>query len=224
GLPDDMTAWMVVRHAPPLPFLPKDVHGKMVVVVPFVWLGNEAKGAQLVQPIREATTSHGEAIGMNPWVGWQSGFDGLVEHGARNYWKSHHLKELSDDCIDRIVEFAETMPSDEIEVFIPHMEGAPSRVPENTTAYAHRKTPFVLNIHTRWRNASDDERCLAWARDFHRATEPFAQGVYVNFLSDEGEDRVKEAYTQEVWDRLVQLKKKYDPNNLFRMNQNIKPA
>jgi len=224
GLPDDMTAWMVVRHAPPLPFLPKDVHGKMVVVVPFVWLGNEAKGAQLVQPIREATTSHGDAIGMNPWVGWQSGFDGLVEHGARNYWKSHHLKELSDDCIDRIVEFAETMPSDEIEVFIPHMEGAPSRVPENNTAYAHRKTPFVLNIHTRWRNASDDERCLAWARDFHGATEPFAQGVYVNFLSDEGEDRVKEAYTQEVWDRLVQLKKKYDPSNLFRMNQNIKPV
>jgi FAD/FMN-containing dehydrogenase len=224
GLPDDMTAWMVVRHAPPLPFLPKDVHGKMVVVIPFVWLGNEAKGAQLIQPIREATTSHGEAIGMNPWVGWQSGFDGLVEHGARNYWKSHHLKELPDDCIDRIVEFSENMPSDEIEVFIPHMEGAPSRVPENTTAYAHRKTPFVLNIHTRWRNASDDERCLAWARDFHRATEPFAQGVYVNFLSDEGEDRVKEAYTQEVWDRLVQLKKKYDPNNLFRMNQNIKPV
>lgn len=224
SLPDDMTAWMVVRHAPPLPFLPKDVHGKMVVVVPFVWLGDEARGAQMVQPIRDATTSHGEAIGMNPWVGWQSGFDGLVEHGARNYWKSHHVKDLSDDCIDRIVEFAETMPSDEIEVFIPHMEGAPSRVPENTTAYAHRKTPFVLNIHTRWRNASDDERCLGWARDFHRATEPFAQGVYVNFLSDEGEDRVKEAYTQAVWDRLVQVKKKYDPNNLFRMNQNIKPV
>ncbi len=223
SLPDEMSAWMVVRHAPPLPFLPKDVHGKMVVVVPFVWLGDEATGAQLVQPIREATTSHGESIGMNSWVAWQSGFDGLVEHGARNYWKSHHLKELSDDCIDRIVEFAETMPSDEIEVFIPHMEGTPSRVPENTTAFAHRKTPFVLNIHTRWRNASDDERCLAWARDFHRATEPFAQGVYVNFMSDEGEDRVKEAYTQKVWDRLVQVKKKYDPNNLFRMNQNIKP-
>lgn len=223
GLPDEMTVWMVVRHAPPLPFLPKDVHGKMVLVVPFVWLGDEAEGAKLVKPIREATASHGEGIGMNPWVAWQSGFDGLVEHGARNYWKSHHLKELSDDCIDRIVEFAETMPSDEIEIFIPHMEGAPSRVPENATAYAHRKTPFVLNIHTRWRDASDDESCLAWARDFHRATEPFAQGVYVNFLSDEGEDRVRAAYTPEVWDRLVEVKKKYDSNNLFRMNQNIKP-
>ncbi len=224
GLPDEMTAWMVVRHAPPLPFLPQEVHGKMVVVVPFVWLGEEAEGARLIEPIRQATPSHGEAIGMNPWVGWQSGFDGLVEHGARNYWKSHHLKELSDDCIDRIIEFAETMPTDEIEIFIPHMEGAPSRVLETATAYAHRKTPFVLNIHTRWRDAADDERCLGWARDFHQATERFAQGVYVNFLSDEGEDRVKAAYTPEVWNRLVALKKKYDPNNLFRMNQNIRPA
>lgn len=224
GLPDEMTVWMVVRHAPPLPFLPADVHGKMIVVVPFVWLGDEAEGAGLVQPIREATASHGETIGINSWVAWQSGFDGLVEHGARNYWKSHHLKELSDDCIDQIIVFANSMPTDECEIFIPHMEGAPSRVPENATAYAHRKTPFVLNIHTRWRDASDDERCLAWARDFHRATESFAQGVYVNFLSDEGEDRVRAAYTPEVWERLVQLKKKYDPSNLFRMNQNIKPA
>lgn len=223
-LPDEMTAWLVVRHAPPLPFLPAEVHGKMVVVVPFVWLGDEAEGARLVEPIREATPSLGEHIGMTPWTSWQSSFDGLVEHGARNYWKSHHLKELSDDCIDRVIEFAGSMPSDEIEVFIPHMEGAPSGVPEHATAYAHRTTPFVLNIHTRWRNASDDERCLAWARDFHRATEPFAQGVYVNFLSDEGEDRVKAAYTPEVWDRLVQLKNKYDPTNLFRMNQNIKPT
>jgi len=224
GLPDGFTAWMVVRHAPPLPFLGADVHGKRVVVVPFVWLGDEAEGAKLVKPIREATASHGEAIGRNPWVAWQSGFDGLVTHGARNYWKSHHLKELSDACIDSVIGFADSMPSDECEIFIPHMEGAPSRVPTNATAYAHRKTPFVLNIHTRWRRASDDERCLAWARDFHAATEPFAQGVYVNFLSEEGEDRVKEAYTPEVWERLVQLKRNYDPSNLFRMNQNIRPS
>ncbi len=224
GLPDEMSVWMVVRHAPPLPFLPKEVHGKLVVIVPFVWLGDEAEGARLIKPIREVTASHGEAIGMNPWVAWQSGFDGLVEHGARNYWKSHHIKELSDDCIDRVVEFAGKMPSDEIEVFIPHMEGTPSRVQENDTAFAHRKTPFVLNIHTRWRNVSDDEKCLSWVRKFHKSTEAFAQGVYVNFLSDEGETRVKDAYTKEVWERLVQVKNKYDPNNLFKMNQNIKPS
>ena len=223
-LPDEMTVWMVVRHAPPLPFLPKEVHGKMIVVVPFVWLGGQPDGENLLKPIREITEPHGEAIGMNSWVGWQSGFDGLVDHGARNYWKSHHLEELSDGCIDKIIEFAGKMPTDECEVFIPHMEGAPSRVPESETAFAHRKTPFVLNIHTRWRNASDDERCLSWARDFHSSTQEFAHGVYVNFISDMGEDRAKEAYTVEVWNRLVEVKNKWDPNNLFRMNQNIKPT
>ncbi len=222
-LPDDMTVWMVVRHAPPLPFLPNEVHGKMVVVVPFVWLGNEAEGKAFIKPIQEATPSHGEAFGMNPWVGWQSGFDGLVGHGARNYWKSHHIKGLSDDCIDKIIAFGDTMPSPECEIFIPHMEGAPSHVPADETAFSYRETPFVLNIHTRWQNPSDDKRCIAWARDFHAATEPFAKGVYVNFLSEEGEGRVKEAYTEAVWERLVQVKQKYDPQNLFRMNQNIKP-
>jgi len=223
-LPNEMTVWMVARHAPPLPFLPEDVHGKMVVIVPFVWLGDRAKGEELLKPLREITESHGEFTGMNPWTGWQSGFDGLVEHGARNYWKSHHLKELSDDCIENIIEFAGKMPSGECEVFIPHMEGAPARVPESNTAFAHRKTPFVLNIHTRWQDASDDDKCIAWAREFHKSTDEFAQGVYVNFLSDEGEARVKDAYTEEVWDRLVQVKNKYDPYNLFRMNQNIKPS
>jgi len=220
-LPDAMSAWTVVRHAPPLPFLPPEVHGKLVVVVPFVWLGDQTEGERLIQPIREATPSHGEMVGRHPWAAWQAGFDGLVEHGARNYWKSHHLKELSDECIDRVIEFAESMPSDEIEVFIPHMEGAPARVPADATAYAHRQTPFVLNIHTRWRDPADDERCLRWVRAFHAATEPFAQGVYVNFLSDEGADRVRAAYTPAVWDRLVALKRRYDPDNLFRLNQNI---
>jgi hypothetical protein len=221
-LPDEMTAWIVVRHAPPLPFLNEDVHGKMIVVVPFVWLGDQKKGEELIKPIREITSSHGEAVGMNPWVDWQAGFDGLVAHGARNYWKSHHLKELTDDCIDKVLEFAAKMPTDECEVFIPHMEGAPSRVPETETAFAHRTTPFVLNIHTRWRKAVDDDRCLNWAKGIHSATQPFSQGVYVNFLS-EGENRAKEAYTPEVWNRLVEVKKNWDPQNLFRINQNIRP-
>jgi FAD/FMN-containing dehydrogenase len=220
-LPDEMTAWMIARHAPPLPFLPDDVHGKMVVVVPFAWLGDKEKGEALIKPIRENTASLGETVGMNSWVKWQSGFDGLVPHGARNYWKSHHLKELSDGCIDTIIEFASKLPTQECEVFISHMEGAPSRIPETETAFAHRKTPFVLNIHTRWQSPSDDEQCLRWAKDFHHATQPFAQGVYVNFISQEGQDRVKDAYTPEVWRRLVGIKKKWDPQNLFRINQNI---
>lgn len=224
GLPDEMSAWIVVRHAPPLPFLPADVHGKRVVIVPFVWLGPEAEGNKLIEPIRKATPSLGEWIAMNPWTAWQSGFDALADHGARNYWKSHQLKDLSDGCIDRVIEFAEKFPSEECEIFIPHLEGAQSRVPENDTAFAHRKTPFLLNIHTRWQHTEDDERCLTWVKDFHDTTREFADGVYVNFMSQEGEARVKEAYTPDVWDRLVKIKTDWDPDNLFRMNQNIKPS
>ena len=125
-LPDGMTAWMIVRHAPPLPFLSEDVHGKMVVVIPFVWLGDQRKGEELIRPIREIASSCGEAVGMNPWVDWQAGFDGLVAHGARNYWKSHHLKELTDDCIDKILEFAGRLPTDECEVLSPIWKGPPA--------------------------------------------------------------------------------------------------
>ena len=223
-LPDAMSVWMVVRHAPPLPFLPEDVHGKLVVVVPFVWLGSPAEGESLLKPLRDVTPAHGEVIGMTPWVAWQSGFDALVDHGARNYWKSHQLMNLSDDCIDKVLEYAIRFPSEEVEVFIPHLEGAPSRVAETETAFAHRNTPFLLNIHTRWQDAAADERCLTWVKEFHDATREFAKGVYVNFISQEGEARVKDAYTPEVWDRLVKVKKDWDPDNLFRVNQNIKPS
>lgn len=223
-LPDEMTVWMVVRKAPPLPFLPETSHGQLVILIPFVYLGDQAEGEKLIEPIRSYTSTLGEFIGLNPWGAWQSMFDGLVEHGARNYWKSHHIKELSVDSIREILTFAQTLPSDECEIFIPHMGGKPSRVQAGDTAFAHRNTPFVLNIHTRWRDSSDDDRCIAWAREFHDATAPYAQGVYVNFLGDEGDARVRDAYTEQTWERLVKLKYKYDPNNLFRLNQNIPPA
>lgn len=222
-MPDEMTIWMVVRHAPPLPFLPDNVHGKLVVLVPFVWLGDPEEGQKLIQPVRDFGETLGDGSGINPWTGWQSAFDGLVSHGARNYWKSHHIKELSDECIDVINHYALSMPSLECEIFIPHMEGAPSRIEPDATAFPHRNTPFVLNIHTRWQNAADDETAIRWARDFHKATEPYSQGVYVNFLSDEGSERVKQAYTKDVWSRLVECKRKWDPGNLFRLNQNISP-
>jgi hypothetical protein len=161
---------------------------------------------------------------LNPWTGWQSGFDPLVSHGARNYWKSHHLVGLPDGFVDCALSFAETMPTDQCEVFIPHMEGAPSRVAEDATAFAHRRPPFVFNILTRWQDKDDDERCLAWVRPFHAETAPFAKGVYVNFISaGEGESRVQEAYSPLVWQRLVQVKTSWDPDNIFRVNQNVRP-
>ena len=219
-----MTTWLVVRHAPPLPFLPDEIHGEMVVVTAFVWLGDPKEGEAYIRPIQEATKSLGEDVGMHPWVDWQAGFDELTAHGARNYWKSHHLKNLSDAFIDQMIAFAGKLPHPESEILIPHMEGAPSRVLPNDTAFSHRGTPFLINIHTRWREAVDDKKCLKWVREFHEKTREFASGVYVNFMSQEGEERVKEAYTEEVWHRLVEIKNKWDPENRFHMNQNIKPS
>ncbi len=222
-LPDETTVWTVIRHAPPLPFLPQKVHGRLAVIVPFVHLGGQATGKKLIKPLREFGTPYGEHVGMSPWVGWQAGFDALNAHGARNYWKSHHLDDLSDGCIDVILEHAQRFPTPNCEIFIPQMGGAPSRVPTDTTAYAFRSPKYILNVHTRWADAGDDTKCMNWARDIWTATKPFAKGVYVNFLSDEGEERVREAYPKSVWERLVKLKTRYDPENFFRMNQNIRP-
>ncbi len=223
-LPDNMTVWMVTRTAPPLPFLPADVHGKLVVIVPFVFLGSQAEGEKFIKPIQDATPSVGEHFGMNPYSGWQQAFDPLVPHGARNYWKTHQLTDLPDGYIDVVEEFALKLPSPLCEIFMPHLEGAPSRISETATAFAHRKPPFNMNIHTRWENAADDKKCLEWCRALHAAAEPYAQGMYVNFLSDMDEAQAKKAYTPIVWNRLTEVKKKWDPSNLFRMNQNIKPS
>lgn len=223
GLPDEMTVWLVIRHAPPLPFIPEEYHGKLVVILPFVWLGDPEEGKRIIQPLKDYKETVGDGSGMVPWTAWQSAFDGLVPHGARNYWKSHHLKELPDQCIEVIVDFAKEMPTDECEVFIPHMEGAPSKVPADATAFSHRSLPFVMNIHTRWQEPADDERCIQWARDFFEATREFSQGVYVNFITDLDESRARDAYTKGTWDRLVKVKSKWDPENVFRMNMNIKP-
>lgn len=223
SMPDEMTIWMVVRHAPPLPFINEEYHGELVILIPYVWLGDPSEGEKLIQPLRDHGETIGDGSGMKPWTGWQSAFDGLVEHGARNYWKSHHLTNLSDGCITEIGKYALTMPSEETEIFIPHMEGAASRVEPEATAFPHRTTPFVLNLHTRWRDAADDQKAIKWAKDFHDATRPYSQGVYVNFLSEEGAERVREAYTEKVWEKLVETKRKWDPENVFRMNQNISP-
>jgi FAD/FMN-containing dehydrogenase len=223
NMPDEMTLWTVIRHAPPLPFLPEEHHGKLVAIALFVYLGDHKKGDELLQPVRDFGETLGDGSAMHPWTAWQSAFDGLVDHGARNYWKSHHLKELPDDCIDLICDYAANMPSNECEIFIPHMEGVPSRVPANDTAFSLRETPFVMNIHTRWREEVDDQKCMEWAREFFEDTKPYSKGVYVNFISDEGEARAKEAYTEEAWDRLRAVKQQWDPGNLFRMNQNIPP-
>jgi FAD/FMN-containing dehydrogenase len=224
ALPEEMNVWVVLRKAPPLPFLPENVHGQEVVVLAIFYAGDKQQGQALIEPLRKFGTPHGEHIGVMPYTAWQQAFDPLLTPGARNYWKSHNFTALKDEALATIIKYAGNLPSDQTEIFIGLLGGETSRIATNATAYAQRDAQFVLNVHARWEAAEDDQRCIAWAREFFDASAPYATGgVYINFMTEEEGDRVAAAYG-ECYQRLIELKQKYDPDNLFRLNQNIKPA
>lgn len=221
--PEELNVWVVLRKAPPLPFLPEQVHGKEVVVLPIFYSGAAAEAEKLIAPLRAFGTAHGEHLGAQPFVAWQKAFDPLLTPGARNYWKSHNFTELADGALDSIIEFAGKLPSPQCEIFVGMIAGAPNRIAPDAMAYGHRDAKFVLNVHGRWDEAQDDQKCIGWAREFFSASAPFASaGAYVNFMTGEEGDRVAAAYGSN-YDRLVQIKKRYDPDNIFHLNQNIKP-
>ena len=220
--PEELNIWVVLRKAPPLPFLPVNIHGKEVIVLAIFFAGDISKGEKLINPLRSFGDAHGEHIGAQPYAVWQQAFDPLLTPGARNYWKSHNFTELSDGALDSIIEFAGKLPSPQCEIFVGLISGAANRVPSNAMAYGHRDTKFVLNVHGRWNEATQDETCIAWARAFFEASAPYASsGAYVNFMTEDEGDRVAAAYGAN-YTRLKQIKKKYDPENIFRNNQNIK--
>jgi FAD/FMN-containing dehydrogenase len=223
-IPDDLCVWAVLRKAPPLPFLPEAVHGREVIVFAFMHSGDLAEGERLIEPVRHFGDAYGEHIGPTPFAGWQQGFDPLLTPGARNYWKSHNFAELSDGAIDTVIEYTDTLPSPQCEIFIALLGGQANRVAEDATAYAHRNVKFVMNVHGRWGESAKDGECVSWSRDFFEAARPFAMGgVYVNFMTEEETNRIGAAYGRN-YERLARIKQKYDPGNLFHLNQNIRPA
>jgi len=223
-LGEETNVWVVMRKAPPLPFLPEQVHGTEIMVFAICHIGDPVEGRKIIEPVRGLGTVLGEYIGVQPFTAWQTAFDPLLTPGARNYWKSHNFNELTDDVIDLAVQYAGSLPSPQCEIFFGMLGGAVNRVAIDATAYSHRNVNYVLNVHGRWDDAADDEKCIGWARDFFRASAPYATGgVYVNFLTEEETDRVQAAYGP-GYNRLTEVKKKYDPGNLFRLNQNIRPG
>jgi FAD/FMN-containing dehydrogenase len=222
--PDELSVWIVLRQAPPLPFLPPEVHGKGIVALALLYAGDPKQGEPLIAPLRKLGTSVGEHVGVQPYTAWQQAFDPLLTPGARNYWKSHNFSTLDDKLIDAVIEYIGRLPSPQCEIFFGALGGATTRPTPDSAAYPHRDAEFVMNVHGRWENAADDERCIRWARDFFNASAPFASGgVYVNFLTADEGNRVRSAYGSN-YDRLANVKRTYDPDNLFRVNQNIKPA
>jgi FAD/FMN-containing dehydrogenase len=221
--PEELNIWVVLRKAPPLPFLPENVHGKEVVVLPIFYSGAVAEAEKLIAPVRAFGNAHGEHIGAQPYVAWQKAFDPLLTPGARNYWKSHNFTELADGALNTIIDFAGKLPSSQCEIFIGLIAGAPNRIAPDAMAYGHRDAKFVLNVHGRWDDAKDDQKCIGWAREFFNASAPYASaGAYVNFMTAEEGERVAAAYGSN-YGRLVAIKRRYDPENVFHLNQNVKP-
>jgi len=222
-MPDELNVWMVTRKAPPLPFLPEQVHGKEIVALALCYAGDPTAGEKLIEPLRSFGKAYGEHVGVQPYTAWQQAFDPLLTRGARNYWKSHNFVRLSDDAIDTIIEYAGRLPSPLCEIFIGTIGGQTARVAADAMAYSSRDANYVMNVHGRWETAAEDGRCIAWAREFFARSQPFASGgAYINFLTQDEGERIEFAYGA-MYGRLVELKKKYDPGNFFRMNQNIKP-
>nr|WP_235728482.1 FAD-binding oxidoreductase [Halosimplex carlsbadense] len=221
--PNDATVWCVIRHAPPLPFIPEEWHGRKVVILATFYAGDMEEGEAVLQPIRDVGAPIADAVGPHPYTGWQQAFDGLAPAGNRHYWKSHNFDELTDGMIETFIEYGKTIPTPETEIAIPHLGGAMNEKPVGATAYPHRDFEFTMVLHTQWMDSEQDEECITWTREMHEAMAPHATGgVYANFVPEEVGDQ--QAAYGENYDRLVEVKNEWDPENVFRLNHNVEPT
>ena len=222
-IPYELTAVPALRLAPPAPFLPEEVHGKPIIAVFVCYCGPVEEGERALRPLRGFGTPLADVIQPKPFIMHQSMLDPMQPAGRNYYWKSDDLLELTDPAIDTIVAHSEAITSPHTIVPLFQFGGVGSKVAEDATAYSHRNAAYALNCNASW-TEGEPERHIQWARDFSSAMQPYSNGVYMNFLGDEGEERTKAAYGAAKFDRLVSLKNKYDPTNFFRINQNIKPT
>jgi FAD/FMN-containing dehydrogenase len=224
--PDELTTIFDLSVPPPLPSLPEEVHGKPVVMVGACYAGAPDDGAEVVRPLKEFGRPIADLLEPKPYAALQSMFDPLVPHGWHRYWKSVELPPLTDAAIDTLVEHSSALTSPRSYCIVFQLGGALGRVGEAETAFSQREAAHNVNINAVWTEDDPDaDRHIAWARGFFDAMQPHARGrVYLNFLGDEGAARVRQAYGTEQYARLVELKRKYDPTNVFRLNQNIEPS
>jgi hypothetical protein len=223
--PDELAALAGIFAAPPEPCLPPEVHGELVVAVKVCCAGDLRDAGEMARPLRSLGQPLADLVAPMPYPAFQASGDEGVPPGLRNYWKSSYLNELTDEAVGTIVAHAAEMASPLSVIAIERMGGAVSRIDERETACDHRDAAFDLRILSLWTNPHESDVHIGWAREFWTAMQPFSTGaVYVNNLGKEGEDRVRAAYAPATYERLVALKDRYDSENLFRLNQNIRPS
>ena len=223
--PEQLGCFPAYQIAPPLPFIPEDRHGEPFIAMVACWAGDPDEGEKALQPIRDVAPRVAEMVGPMPYPALNSAFDALVPPGLHHYWKANFVKELTDDAIAAHLEHGPKLPAVNSTMHIYPINGACHRVASDSTAFAYRDATFATVIAGMWPpDEVDDDAAIAWVRDYYDATAPHSEeGGYINFMAEDDQSRIRANYKGN-YDRLAATKKKYDPDNLFRHNQNILPA
>ena len=223
--PEELGAFFMFQIAPPLPFIPEERHGDTLCGVVTCWSGPESDAAAVLKPLRDAGPVVAEHVGSMPYPALNSAFDALLPPGLQHYWKADFVKELTDDAIPLHVEHGSQVPVVNSTVHVYPIDGAVQQVQPDETAFAYRDVSFACVIAGMWPDPADNEANTKWVRDYWSAIHPYSgtDGGYVNFMGDDDQDRVEANYGGN-YDRLSKVKAKYDPDNLFHLNQNIQPA
>jgi FAD/FMN-containing dehydrogenase len=223
--PDELGSGIAFITAPPAPFVPEPMRGQPVVGVVVCYAGDPERGAEVVAPLLEFGPPAVNVVQPMPYVAVQQMIDEGNPSGLRNYWSADFLETLTDEAVDTLVSHATSPRSPMSQVLLVAGGGAIARVPEDATAFGQRTAPFNLHYLSVWTDPADDDRNIRHTRSMAEAMRPWATGrVYLNYIGEEGPGRVEAAYGPEKYARLQQVKRVWDPDNVFRHNQNIVPA
>lgn len=224
--PEELTCLLVLRIAPPAPFLPEEVHGKPVAGIAAMFAGDPVEGERVLAPLKAFGNPLADSITKKEYVTHQSFLDSGQPHGRRYYWKSEYLPavpaELGQIMIDQCSKFTSPHSS----MLAMHLGGNAKQAASGEGAVSHKSADYVVAIQGAWDDPETDDQHIGWARQFHAAVRPFSTGgTYVNFLTEEeGVERIHDAYEPGIYQQLARIKADYDPDNLFRHNKNITPA
>jgi FAD/FMN-containing dehydrogenase len=223
-VPDELTTIVLHRRAPAMPAIPAEMHGKPVVMVACCYAGPVEEGERVLRPLKQFGTPLLDMCVPKPFVAHQAAFDATYPHGRWYYMQSRDVAELTDRVIDVVVDHATRIESPHSGIPMFQLGGALARVDDDATAFNGRASGHTININGIAETGDDFDRQREWVRGLWSALEPHESGVYVNFMMDEGRDRVRRAYGPEKFARLQSLKRQWDPENYFRLNQNIDPV
>jgi hypothetical protein len=222
--PDEINGFFAFLTVPPGPPFPEHLHLKKMCGVVWCYTGRLEDAEKAFQPIRSFKAPALDFVGPMPVPVLQSMFDALYPPGLQWYWKGDFVKDLPEEAIDVHMQFGNQLPSALSTMHLYPINGAAARVANNETAWSYRDSTYAMVIAGIESDPYNKEVVINWARDYWKALHPYsAGGSYINFMMEEGEDRVKATYGSN-YQRLVEIKNKYDPNNLFRVNQNILPT